>query len=928
MVWIDSVYEFFLNKYKKYTEIQEKAFGIIEKGVNCLIIAPTGAGKTEAAVLPVLERIVKEKKTAVGGTLPGVQMIYITPLRALNRDMIKRIESLCKEFDISVAVRHGDTTQSERAKQVRRVPMVLITTPETLQSIMPTKSFGPSLKNVKAVIIDEIHELYYNKRGAQLSIGLERLTEISPNLQRIGISATVGNPELVKEFLCAGREGKIALLDKRKEVSIKVDFPKVHDRRTEVLKEKFGLDNDALSRISTMVHSIEHSKSTLVFANTRQIVEALGSRLLYLNRFWDFGGIGVHHGSLDRQDRIEVENAFKDGKVRSIISTSALELGIDIGHIDLVVQYGSPRQALRLIQRVGRSGHTEKGVSKGLVITVNLIDAIESIAVAKNIASATIESFRPQYNAYDVLANQISGIAQDRGACTADYAFSLVHRSHVYKDLPREKFTELLHFMNRQRMVGFDGTTITAGGRTRMYYYDHLSVIPDSKRFLVRNLADNRIISSLDEGFVVSNIEENTIFITKGLPWKVISIDDDIITVEPSTELEAAVPDWSGEDIPVSNKVSQLVFDIIGGHVKVDDTYSGTELNSEIAEFSELQAKHGTPGRDRVMIEQTPDYKIIHTGLGTSANEALSRMLAHRIITKLGRSVSMKSSPYLIFIEMPEEFKMEAVLSEISRSDLEKELELAVKDTELFRYKFVTVAKLFGIIERNAPVSKSVSRRIMRVLAGTPIYDETMRELMQNYFDIESLRLFFAGVRDGKIKLTTVDTMGLSPISKMVLNSAYYTRELIMPLLPSDELLKTFMKSALAKNMKLLCTYCGFVFQRKVSELKDEKEVRCQSCNSTMIAPYRDDYKEMIEKRRRERRFSVSDMEEMKDMMKQASLFDSYGGKAAVALSIYGIGPTTAARILMMRHRGDKQFFVDLIEAQKKFVKTRKYWAV
>ncbi|MCL5429941.1 MAG: DEAD/DEAH box helicase [Candidatus Marsarchaeota archaeon] len=918
------VYKIFLDKYKSYTPIQEVAMPMVREGRNCVIIAPTGAGKTEAAVLPLLDKLSNEE----GKT--GIRVLYVTPLRALNRDMISRLEQLCKAIGVTIAVRHGDTTQSERGKQARRAPQVLITTPETLQSMLPTKTMGAHLRNVAAVVIDEIHELYSSKRGAQLSIALERLERIANGFQRIGISATVGDRELIGKFLCNRRAFSIASTGSGRDFSIDVEFPQTYKRNLSQLADRFGLDNQALARLEAIADHIGKSKSTIVFANTRQIVEALGSRLVHLNGIEDFGGIGVHHSSLDRDERIRLENEFKSGNVKSIIATSSLELGIDVGDVNLVVQYGSPRQALRLIQRVGRSGHSLTKVPRGIVVAPNLVDALEAISICRNVGSWNVERFNVHRNALDVLANQICGIALDTGICAFDELLRIVNRSYLYDTLGAKELRGLLEFMAKQRMVGFDGNRVTSGAKTRMFYYSHLSVIPDTKRYVVKNIADNRIISSLDEGFVVSSLEEGSVFITKGLPWKVISIDENVVSIEPSTDLDAAVPDWSGEDIPVSKEVSMGVFDLVNNPSQIEKVGCvGKSLLDEIKKFiMEQKDGCGLPSNEAVLIEQGNDYQIIYTGLGTLANEALSRIMAHRLSTRLGRSVSIKASPYMIFVEVPESIDIIQLIKQLSSSNLKEVIEDIITETELFRYKFVVVAKRFGIIDRDSTVSKSTAKRLMKLMVDSPIYHETLRELVENYFDINTLTHFVDAISRGKIKAGAVKAEKLSPISKIILDSAYYTRELIMPLLPSDAILESFSKALFSKNIKLLCTYCGFTFQRSISSIKDESAIECPSCTSPMLVRCTDAHKELVEARRSGKKKHKTLQSDINEMMKEASLFQSYGGRAAVALSTYGVGPTNAARILMMLRRDEKLFLMDLIDAQKQFIKNKKYWTV
>ncbi|MDE1832846.1 MAG: DEAD/DEAH box helicase [Candidatus Micrarchaeota archaeon] len=916
------IYDSFLKRYGAYTEIQRIAIPIIEAGRNCLIIAPTGAGKTEAAVLPVLERALKAGRDGVG-------IIYITPLRALNRDMVKRLEFLGKEEGISVSVRHGDTKPSERARQARVAPFLLITTPETLQSILPTKTIGLALRNVRAVIVDEIHELYHSKRGAQLSLALERLEAMAPGFQRVGISATVGDVRSAGAFLCNDRKLDVASLGGKKDIEIKIEFPTKPGIRIRELEEKFGLDDQAIARLEAMAGHVKDSRSTLIFANTRQVVEALGSRLVYLNKAMPFGGIGVHHSSLDREERIEIERRFKDGELRGIIATSSLELGIDIGNIDLVIQYGSPRQALRISQRVGRSGHTHRGTAKGVIVAPSVLEAIESAAVVANLSDQKLESFPMHINALDVLCNQICGIALDRGSIAVEELMQVINGSYVYREMGIDAVSRLLTFMTGQRLVGYDGRTVTSGPRTRMYYYSHLSVIPDVRRFVVKNIVENRTISTLDERFVANNVEEGSVFITKGLPWKVISIDKDVISVEPSMEIEAAVPDWTGEDIPVSEGVARRVFSIIqdpkglGGEGSVD-----AQLSRIMASFSSEQKESFGLAPDELIIEGFEGYRLLYTGLGTKGNDALARVIAHLASVKTGTGVNVRTSPYMIMIELPKGIKVGSILARIDGGQLGRLVKEAVAESELFRYKFIVVAKLFGIIDREAAVSKSMARRLMKVLEGSPVHDEAAREIMENMFDTNSAVSYLEMLKSGEIMIREIEVSKLSPISRAILNAAHYTRELITPLTPNAELVESFASHILKKEIKLICTYCGLSFSRRLTEIKGENKLLCPNCGSPLISVDGDGYKEVVEKRRSGKRLSPKERGVMEEMMRYASLMDSYGGRAAIALSVYGVGARTAARTLMMFRHDEREFFIDLLEAQKTFIRTKKYWAV
>ncbi len=904
----------------QYTKIQKIAIPIIKQNKNCIIVAPTGHGKTEAAILPIIDRICKISEK-------GIKLIYITPLRALNRDMIKRLQLLCDHASLTVGVRHGDTPQGERKRQSISPPDVIVTTPETLQSMLINPAFKKAFSALSAVVVDEIHELYHAKRGAQLCVALERLSEIKPNYQRVGISATVANPNLLGAYLCGKRDFEVANFGLKREIDLLVKMPRQYSSKVLEFVDAFKLDDMALARLECIANLVSNSNRTLIFGNTRQVVELVGSRLVYMNNAMKFGGIGVHHSSLDRNERIRIEEGFRDGSIRAIIATSSLELGIDIGAIDLVVQYASPRQALRLAQRVGRSGHKIDAMPKGVIVSLNPIDAIESIAVCAEVVDGSYETLKPHYKAQDILANQICGIALDSGGINIENIYSIVKRSLIYADLTTQELKSLLDFMAAQRMVGFDGNIVTPGARTRMYYYGHLSVITDVKKFIVKNFIDNRIISLLDERFVASSIEEGSIFITKGLPWRVVSIDDEVVFVEPSTDLEASVPDWEGEDIPVSFNIAQRAMKIIAHgldeHNKFLDPQSKVIVNNFIIESKK---DYAISLKNRV-IESFDDYVVIYTWLGSSANDTLAKFISYNMSSRFNRSITTKTTPYMLLIESAPLDLVLKIINVASKQALIKDLLAYLAQTEIFRYRFIAAAKVFGIIDRDAGISKNMAKKLMQIMQATPLYQEATREVMENYFDIHRASEFLESIADKEIDIIVQRLDSPSKLTREIINYSYSAKELITPLAPNSEVIKSFTDSILKKETKLLCTYCGFVFSRSLKEIGEQEEIKCQLCKSPLISIYKEEFVEVINKKKRGRRLTKNEGEQYSEMVKYSNLISGYGPKAIIALSVYGIGFTTASRALMMRRRDEKSFFVDLIEAQKTFIKNKKYWS-
>jgi ATP-dependent Lhr-like helicase len=405
--------------FRAPTPPQTAAIPKIISGINVLLIAPTGSGKTEAVLLPILDQLTKEKNRQ------GISIIYITPLRALNRDLLRRLEFWSSKLGFRVEIRHGDTAQKDRRRQAVKPPDFLVTTPETLQAILPGKRMRSHLRHVRWVIIDEVHELAGDRRGVQLSIGLERLRQITDHeFQRIGLSATVGNPEEIAAFIAGNRPCEVVQVSTPKDAKYVVEFPHPTDEDN-IIAQSLYTAPEAAARLNRIWELVENHDSSLIFVNSRTNAETLGSKFHQLKR-----SVAVHHGSLPREERTRVENDFKNGKIKALVCTSTLELGIDIGNVDLTIQYMSPRQVSSLIQRVGRSGHSLDRVSEGAIMAVSAEDALESVATIQKAQEKSVEPVAIHEKSLDVLAHQIAGITLESEAnVKADEALTLVRRA-------------------------------------------------------------------------------------------------------------------------------------------------------------------------------------------------------------------------------------------------------------------------------------------------------------------------------------------------------------------------------------------------------------------------------------------------------------------------------------------------------------------
>lgn len=381
--------KFYSLGFKQLTEIQKKAVPIIYQKKDTLVIAPTGSGKTECSVIPIFSHIKLSKK------LGKIKAIYVTPLRALNRDVFRRIVRYAENDGLSIEIRHGDTPQSTRKKISNSPPDILITTPETLVILLTQKKMLDALSELEWIVIDEVHELLGNERGSQLSLSLERL-QLNSNLEitRIGLSATIGNPE---------ESGKFVVGTKRKLKIIRDTTIRKYDVKVKYIE---GTISDVAQYIIEFVTEQDLQSPVLLFTNTRGESEFLASILKEKSTL----NIELHHGSLSRQIREETEDSLREGKKGIVVCTSSLELGLDIGSIELVIHYGSPRQVSKLIQRIGRSRHSKGSSAKGLIVTNNADDEYEANAILERIKQGSIEEQKIHDGSLDVLAHHLVGI--------------------------------------------------------------------------------------------------------------------------------------------------------------------------------------------------------------------------------------------------------------------------------------------------------------------------------------------------------------------------------------------------------------------------------------------------------------------------------------------------------------------------------------
>jgi len=950
------------------TEPQREAIPPLAAGKNALVLAPTGTGKTETAMLPVFDAIVAARDAPGDQPREGISALYITPLRALNRDMMDRLEWWGETLGVEVAVRHGDTTRYERSKQADDPPDVLITTPESLQAILTGSKMRVGLEDVAHVVIDEVHELASAKRGAQLTVGLERLRRVAGPFQRVGLSATVGTPEEVGKFLVGSgkrdpdrpgdREFETVEVAAGTRTDVRVLDPEITDRDT-TLAGELAVDETTASHVRTIRGIVAARESTLIFVNTRQTAEALGSRFKALaereREAAERGGEGdgdaadpteieVHHGSLSKDVRIDVEDRFKTGELDGLVCTSSMELGIDVGRVDHVVQYGSPREVARLLQRVGRAGHRRGLVSEGTVVTQGGDDTLEALAIARRAGEELVEPANIHHGSLDTVANQVVGVVMDEGEVHAREAYETVTSAYPFRDLSEPQFQEVVRELDGNRLLWLDeeSDTLEKSGGTWQYFYANLSMIPDESTYEVYDMSSRRGIGTLDERFVVNFAGPGETFVQRGEMWRITEVDEEEerVNVTPIADPAGEVPSWIGQEIPVPKPVAEEVGRIRGeaaealsagstpeavandlaGRYPADPDTIAAALKPVV---DHVDAGHPVPTDRRIVIEGSARTVAVNAAFGHEVNETLARLLAALVGQRAGSSVGMDVDPYRIEFEVPHGVDpgvFREVLETTDPDRLEAYLELALKKSDALKFTLAQVAAKFGAVKRyREGRGRFGGDRLLAALEGTPVYDEALREVFHADLAVAATASLLEEVRDGSLDVaiarerTPLGTAGRSAGT-----------EFLVPENADADVIETVRERIRNDRVILFCLHCAdWRRTTKVRRVPDQPE--CPDCGSTRVAalnPWDDETvaavrateKDEEQERRTERAHRA------------ASLVQTHGKRAVIALAARGVGPHNAARIINKLREDEDEFYRDVLRQEREYARTQSFW--
>jgi ATP-dependent Lhr-like helicase len=920
--------ELAVSRFEKPTLVQELAIPKILEGKNVLVIAETGSGKTESTLLPIFSKLVTNEHMPIA-------LLYLTPLKSLNRNLLDRLIWWCNKLDIDISVRHGDTTQYERKMQLEHPPHILISTIEQIGAMMVGKRFREHLRNIKFIVIDEIHEIVTSKRGVQLTLALERLKRLCGNPQMIALSATVGSPEIAAKFIFSDKNYEIVNAISPKDIELKVESP-YPNKEDKLIAEKIFIGDSVVARLRRIRDLILEHRSTLTFTNTREAAEILSSRLRLFDKSLQHE---IHHSSLSKEVRIKAEKDFKEEKLKSIICTSSLQLGIDIGSIDLVLQYQSPRTVTQFLQRSGRSGHTVGRTSKGFIIASDGDDIFESAVIARKALRGELEPLRIHKNSLDVLTQQLIGLTIEDYEINPKTTFELVKKAYPFKDLKEEEFNSLVNFLGNQLRLVFSDNGIKRRRKAFEYYFENLSVIPDQKSYKVIDTASNSFVGTLDEEFIASHGETGSSFIVKGRPWKILSVENEKVFVEGIEDIESAIPAWEGELIPVPFEVARevgilrmeikkMIEEKINNNEMIDRLKKSYPISSQAAvkiiQLIKRQIKkYPLPDEKSILIEKFQDYVVLHSLFGSLVNETLSRLITAILSADYGEIITSKIDPYRIIIKGCSVEDVKKVLLGYKPEDIEIILEKSLPRSSLFKFRFIHVAKRFGAISKKASFDTINIDRLIDVYWNSPIHKETLQELFTEKLDIEKTKEIIEKIQNKEIKISEFE--GLSPLAE--LGFRYELQDVAKPERPEKEIFKIFKNRLLNSKVRLLCINCGKY--SIVETVKDIKELRCRLCQSKLIAvlkPHREEVQKIVKKWLKGVELTDEEKEKLEFIKKSADLAIVYDKDAALALAGRGIGPQTATRILSKPRRNEDDLFKYILEAEREFIKNKKYW--
>ncbi|WP_135824388.1 ATP-dependent helicase [Halorussus ruber] len=833
--WVEEFGEYVPGNGGFFTPPQKRAIPLVRDGENALVASPTGSGKTLASFTAILNELFRREREAEDGLDNSVYCLYVSPLKSLANDIHRNLEvpleGIAEKMDgepsVRHAIRHGDTDDAARQKMLTETPHILNTTPETLAILLNSPKFKKKLESVEYVVVDEIHSLADGKRGTHLAVSLERLenmVESSPT--RIGCSATVEPLEDIADFLVGCEDGDEAtpggdrtrdreIVDTRfvREFDIELQCPTddLINTPREVVNDRF------YSQLGDLVS--EHT-NTLVFTNTRSGAERVLHNLRERFEEYDEENSGCHHGSLSKEARQSIEEDLKDGSLDVVTTSTSLELGIDMPHIDLVVQVGSPKSVASLLQRVGRAGHQLGQTVTGRVIALDRDELVECAVMLKKAEEGFVDRVFVPEEAYDVAAQHVYGMAINSVRPEREVRDTL-RRAYPYRNFTDEQFETLFRYLTSD-YEGLEDKNVYAkiwrdendppegeyhypefdvgrplvgkrGKLARVIYMTNIGTIPDSFTCDVFTRGDNEWVGDLDESYL-DTLEKGDVFVLGGQNFEFKYRRGSKVYAD-RTNARPTVPSWFSERLPLSYDLGRGILDFQGDllekfqkrgkpAVRVWLREFPLDENSvrAIARMFDEQIRYAGPESvstdERLAVEIELDrdeyerHYYVHSNYGRKFNDGLSRVVAYRCANAANTNVSVAVADHGFTVSMPLNRKVDVaeILRDISPEEVRSDLRAALDGTELLqRYFRINATRSLMILKRYKGYEKSASEQQVssEMLLGFAedlddfaVIEETYREIIEDKLAVSAIEDAMADVQAGDVTVTQnrVDT--------------------------------------------------------------------------------------------------------------------------------------------------------------------------
>ena len=899
--------------FQNLTKIQKISYPVISRKQNCLLVAPTGSGKTEASMIPILSILDNERERNIDFVQDNaIFVLYVTPLRALNNDVHRRIIDYAKRRNLDAQIRHGDTSRISKQRMVKKPPHILITTPESLGIILAQEKFKAFLKHLRWVIIDEVHELIGNERGTHLTVSLERLQNLSSHdLVRIGLSATIGNLKDAANFI-SGTNRKCSIL---------VDNTiRNYDIDVKYLK---GSISNAAKFVFDYLRDNKITGSVLLFTNTRDEAEYIGTTIRNQNKI----PIEVHHGSLSRETREETEEKLRQGLDGIVVCTSSLELGLDIGSVELVIHYGSSKQVSKLVQRIGRSRHANYKSAKGLIIANSGDDELECLSIINRMKNRSIEIQNIHRNSLDVVAHHLVGFVMSTSEPkNLGEVYQIITGAYPFRELAFSDMEQCAVLLDSFRIIKYDPKNQTYARRIKSYkyYFENISTIPNIVKFEVIDIIRKKRIGTLDQQFIGEFGERGNVFILKGTQWRIVSVDENKlqVNVEQVFGSPINIPHWVGEMIPVDYETAAQV-----GELR-NKALADNNLKIESDIRNTLQKIPIVPDARNIVIENvlSKNTLVIHSTFGTKINNTLSSLFSTFLASYVGYLVETKSDPYRILLSSSVRLSkgnIEKILYD--EYDVETILITSLTNTYNLNWRVWTISKRFGLVDKNAIYDKRMARFIYDRYSKTPISKESLRELIHDKFDVQSTQEILQKIRSKEISIHWLDLSAFSPLSNSIIQ--HHTKSSSSPLSIERGVLELIKERLEKTKHRLICIRCG-KWERLVETREIVGSISCKKCGSKLVTTtFSSDYElsKIILNKLKGSEINSEQNHKFERAWKTASLVNNFGKKAITVLSGYGIGVETAARILR-NYVDDENLYKNIYDAERQYVTTRGFW--